>query len=194
MKKRTAATGAGAVGLAAFGLWMFDGFGEFGLPTAGNGAGENLTFDPTADDAGAEGAPPSPFETASDINPADSPADSDAAIAADPSYGLGPVEDDANAPPIAVADVLVDGSEYHVVRRFASDGRPIREPMTLAQVLAFADSVPGSPEGLKVRVSRTGGALAGAATDLTAALTREGFEEDEIDYRTTYVEGDGGAE
>ena len=95
------------------------------------------------------------------MNPADPPADSDAAIAADPSYGLGPVEDDENAPPIAVADVLVDGSDYYVVRRFASDGRPIRESMTLAQVLAFAESVPGSPEGLKVRVSRTGDALAG---------------------------------
>ena len=60
MKKRTAATGAGAVGLAAFGLWMFDGFGEFGLPTAGNGNGADLTFDPTADDAGGRGGPRPP--------------------------------------------------------------------------------------------------------------------------------------
>ena len=191
MRKRSAATGAGVVGIAAFGLWMFNGLDDFGLGGPGEGGGPSLTLDPTAGDAD-EVEPAPPFSTASERSAADPNAALPTVAPDDPTFGLGPApENEDDAPPIAVADVLVDGAEYRVIRRFASDGRPIREPATLAEVLALAEAVPGSPDGLKVRVSRTPDAVAGAASDLMDGLRRAGLTEDQIDYRTRLVE-DGG--
>ena len=175
MRKRTAAAGTGAVGLAAFGLWMFDGFGEFGLPTAGEGGGAALTLDPTADGADVEPAPTfAPAADRTDIDPAD------------PGAVGGPA--DADGAGLAMVDVLVDGGEYYVVRRFASDGLPVRDPMTLEETVGLARSVPGAADGVRVRVSRKPNAIAGAVTDLMDRLREAGFEDDQIDYRTRLVE------
>ena len=179
MRKRTAAAGAGAVGLAALGLMYLPNmdFGEIGAPTMGDGP---LTLDPTVDDD----VPPAPTF--------DGAADGDASDAAtgptgDLLVGTGSLEEPTDAPPIAIADVLVDDREYRVIRRFASDGLPVREPMSLEEALAFAREVPGSPDGVKVRVSRRPNAAAGTASDLMDALAEAGFEADQIDYRTQLV-------
>ena len=183
MRKRTAAAGTGAVGLAAFGLWMISDLGDFGLPGAGDEFG--VTLDPTGEDA--EDLPPAPAF----------PADPDDAVA-ETSDAAPPLRnpagradpDELDAPPIAVADVRVDGSTYWVLRRFASDGRPVREPATAEEVVAIVNSVPGDPDGVRVRVARTPNAQAGAAEDLMDALAAAGLADDEIDYRTRLVEGD----
>ena len=185
MRKRTAAAGVGAVGLAAYGLWMLPDLGDFGL--GGDGSVAGLTLDPTGEDA-AEVAPAPPF--------APDDADPDGAIAdAELVNPAGSAEvpespDAGEGPGLAVADVQVEGAEYWVLRRFASDGRPVREPMAIAEVVALAGAVPGDPDGVKVRVARTPDAEAGAADDLMAALAASGLVDDQIDYRTRLVETD----
>ena len=187
MRKRTAATGAGAVGLAVLGLMYLPDF-EFGSLGVPQGEGDELTLNPTADDAD---VPPAPRFDEEDGG--EGPADAEM-VAADPGEAVapgaaGPVpeDDQTDGAAIAVADVLVDGGEYLVLKRWASDGLPIREGMSLAAVLKYAAQMPGAPDGVKVRVARTPDAFAGAVTDLTSALARAGFEEDEIDYRTKLV-------
>ena len=192
MRKRTAAAGVGAVGLAAYGLWMLPDLGDFGL--GGDGTVAGITLDPDAGDA--DDLPPAPpFDP--DADEAEAVDDAGPAVAADdatplvnPAGTADPTPDAADAPPIAVADVLVDGGEYWVLRRFASDGREIREPTSAEEVVAMAGRVPGDPDGVKVRVARTPGAEAGAAADLMAALAAAGLADDEIDYRTRLVDRD----
>ena len=176
MKKRTAAAGTGAVGLAAFGLWWLSDIGEFGL--GGDGGGPMaFTVDPTSPDADVEPAPQ--FSEAA----------SDPAGPAGGAAGEGLVEDvPEDAPPIALADVTVDGDRYWVVKRWASDGVPVREPMTADEIVAMTNSVPGDPSGVKVRVARTPDAEAGAADDLMNALRGSGLVDDQIDYRTQLVD------
>lgn len=188
MRKRTAATGVGAVGLIALGLMYlpdFD-FGSLGVPA---GDGTEVTLDPTnpdqADEAEIEPAPT--FDGAPVA--ADDPADPADGMAAGGPDG-GPAAEEST--PLAVVDVLVDGGEYFVLRRFASDGLPIRDPMTLSGVLDLASRVPGDAAGLKVRISRTPDAIAGATDDLRDALRNAGFEEDQVDYRLRLVEDAGG--
>ena len=192
MRKRTAATGAGAVGLAVLGLMYLPDF-EFGSLGVPQGEGDELTLNPTADDADVPPAPRFDEEGEELENGGDGPADAETA-AADPGEAVapgaaGPVpeDDQTDGAAIAVADVLVDGGDYLVLKRFASDGLPIREGMSLTAVLDFAARMGGAPDGVKVRVARTPDAFAGAVTDLTAALANAGFEEDEIDYRTKLV-------
>ena len=188
MRKRTAAAGAGAVGLAAFGLWMLPDLGDFGL--GGDGTTAGITLDPTGEDADElDPAPAFPADASADPAVAD-PADAEvppnpAGSASDPAPGA----DDG--PALAVADVRVDGAEYWVLRRFAADGREDRDPLTADEVVALARSVPGDSDGVKVRVSRTPDAEAGAADDLMDALAAAGLEDDEIDYRTRLVEPGG---
>ncbi|MEM9702303.1 MAG: hypothetical protein AAF907_07655, partial [Planctomycetota bacterium] len=100
--------------------------------------------------------------------------------------GGGMTDPDAGAAP-ALVDVLVDGGEYLVVQGYSADGLPRRRGLSLSAVLDLAGRVAGQ-DGVKVRVSRTPDAIAGAVSDLMDNLRSAGLEEDEIDYRTRLVE------
>ena len=180
MKKRTAATGAGAVGLVALGLMYLPDwdFGSLGVPRGG-GDVTDLTLDPTRPDEEDQVEPAPTFNEEIGTIPGDGPGTGEGGLVED-----GPAE----GTPLAVVDVLVDGGEYLVLRGFAADGLPKREGMSLSGVLDLASRVEGAPDGVKVRVSRTPNAIAGAATDLTTALTAAGFVDDEVDYRLRLVE------
>ena len=185
MRKRTAAVGTGAVGLAAFGLWWLQDLGDFGL--GGDGGGPmTLTVDPTAPDADADPAPA--FPTTAGDDAAETELLNPAGTAPKPG-GAGRIANaPADAPPMSMADVTVDGGEYWVVTSYDADGRPTREPMTAAEIVSLTAAVPGDPSGVKVRVSRTPDAEAGAVDDLMADLSASGLIEDQIDYRTRLLE------
>lgn len=180
MRKRTAAAGVGAVGLAAYGLWLLPDLGDFGLGGDGDVAG--ITLDPTGEDAD-DVAPAPPFPADDELADPAGTADAGAA-GGDPALSESANDD----PPLAVADVRIDGAEYWVLRRLASDGREVREPLSAEQVVALADRMPGDPAGVKVRVARTPDAEAGAVDDLMDALSAAGLVDDQIDYRTRLVE------
>ncbi|QDT15626.1 hypothetical protein [Alienimonas californiensis] len=193
MRKRTAAAGgAGIAGLLALGLMYLPDWemGSLGVPSGGGTDVTDLTLDPTSPDAAED------VESAPIFNGAATPVTQEmveSGEAGGPNTvtgAMGGVVGDpttADGPPLAVVDVLVDGGEYLVVQRFASDGLPIREGQSLSAVLNAASQAEGAPDGVKVRVSRTPNAIAGAATDLMDALRKNGFQEDEIDYRQRLV-------
>ena len=185
MRKRTAAAGVGAVGLAAYGLWMLPDLGDFGL--GGDGSVAGITLDPTGEDA--EEVAPAPRFPADDAAPADAIA-AEGLVNPAGSADVPESPDVGEGPGVAVADVRVDGAEYWVLRRFASDGREVREPISAAEVVTLAGTVPGDPDGVKVRVARTPDAEAGAVDDLMDALAASGLVDDQIDYRTRLVEAD----
>ncbi|MFH5806222.1 hypothetical protein [Alienimonas sp. DA493] len=191
MRKRTAAAGgAGIAGLLALGLMYLPDWemGSLGVPSGGGTDVTEMTLDPTSPEAAEEVESAPIFDPDADATPV-TPEMVESGEAGGPNDVTGTTGDplEAEGPPLAVVDVLVDGGEYFVIRRFAADGTADRDPMTLSGVLDLAAQVEGAPDGVKVRVSRTPNAIAGAATDLMDALRKNGFQEDEIDYRQRLV-------
>ncbi len=186
MRKRTAATGAGVAGLAALGLMYLPDwdFGSLGVPSGGGDDITQVTLDPTSPTNADEIEPAPRFDgdTGDGGDGVATPAVGETVA----SPGADPME--ADAPLLAVVDVTVDGGEYLVIRGSAVDGLPRREGMPLAEVLKLASQVPGAPDGVKIRIFRTGDAIAGAVSDLQAGLSAAGFQNDEIDFRSTLVE------
>ncbi|MEM9702631.1 MAG: hypothetical protein AAF907_09325, partial [Planctomycetota bacterium] len=162
MKKRTAAAGAGVVGLIAalFFLPNFS-FGPPGLPT---GDGENVTLDPTnPEDADAESVESAPVFPGAEDEPNAETGAAGMADSGDDGTGGGIAEPDAGAKPQMV-EVLVDGGEYMVTTGYSVDGETQRKGMSLSAVLDLASRVKGQ-DGVKVRVLRTPDAIAGAVSD-----------------------------
>ncbi|NNJ26768.1 hypothetical protein [Alienimonas chondri] len=190
MRKRTAATGAGAAGLVALGLMYLPDwdFGSLGVPSGGGTDVTEMTLDPTSPEAAEEVEPAPAFEGG--VTPEMVEAGE---VGPEEVTGTRVDSSETEGAPLAVVDVLVNGGEYLVTQRFASDGLPIRKGMSLSAVLNLASQAPGAEDGVKVRVSRTPDAIAGAATDLMDNLRNAGLEEDEIDYRQRLVEDWDGA-
>ena len=97
------------------------------------------------------------------------------------------VSSDVAVQPTEMIDVVIDGDMYWVgtVRR---GGQPVREPLTIDEVVGLAELMSGDPSGVKVRISRTFDATAQADTALFEQLKEAGLSEDEIDRRRTLVE------
>jgi hypothetical protein len=174
----------GAVGLAALGLYLLPDwdFGSIGLPSGENG--ETITVDPTEDDD----VEPAPRFDGVPVDPSlNEDATGESGVADGGPMDDSAADDPAEGVPMSMVDVLVDGGEYWVLQRYASDGLPVREPMTLSGVLGLVGQVPGTEDGLKIRVARTPNAIAGAVDDLMEAV-RNTLEDDAIDYRTRLVE------
>ena len=170
MRKRTAAGAAGVAGVAALGVWLLD-FGLPGLPSVG--VGENTALVPT--DATA----------VTEVEEVDEPE-------VEPGTGApGELEADESAnAPLPAADVLVDGEGYLMATRWASDGKPIRERVSLAKVVETAKTAAGDSNGFRARIARTPDATAGAESDLLERLEAAGVPGDAIDRRTRLVEID----
>ncbi|MCM2369031.1 hypothetical protein [Aporhodopirellula aestuarii] len=85
----------------------------------------------------------------------------------------------------AVVDILIDGNQYLVLK---AAGETEREPMSIEQIIAFAGTIEGEPNGILVRVSRTPDAIAAAEAAVMRRLSEAGLTDDQIDSRRQLVD------